>query len=353
MAAATSLIKRLGLALPIIQAPMANAGTPALAAAVSDAGGLGSLGVARLSPDEITHAIRATRALTNPAFNVNLFAPLSVAVEPERIESARRLLAPFYREVGIDAVPEAPKALPYGFEEQFEAILAERPPIVSFTFNLLPPEAMRRIKATGAFVLGTATTVAEARALEAAGVDAIVAQGAEAGGHRGSFLDDAQASAIGLMALVPAIMRAVRLPVVAAGGIMDGAGLRAAFALGAAAAQLGTLFLGCPENTAVNPLYKAAVLDAADRPTVITRVYTGRHARMIRNRYVEAMVPHSDALPGYPTLGALTQPLIQAALARGRSDLVQMLAGQGVARTTAEPAAALVARLARELDTAA
>jgi len=343
------LLKRLGLASQLILAPMASASTPALVAAVANAGGLGSLGTARLAPDEITRAIREFRSLSNQIFNVNLFAPLAVENELAKVENARRLLAPFYRELGLGDPPAVPKPPLFGFEDQLEAVLAERPPIFSFTFNLLPPDAVRRIKATGAYLIGTATTVREARALEAAGVDAIVAQGSEAGGHRGTFMGDFGESQVGLVVLVPAIRRAVSVPVIAAGGIMDVAGVRAALALGADAAQLGTVFLGSPENTAINAPYRATVLDAAEATTVVSRVYSGRYARMIRNRYVAAMLPHMAELPGYPTMGALTQPMIQAAIAQGRGDLVQMLAGQGVARTSAEPAGALVQRLAAEL----
>jgi nitronate monooxygenase len=343
------LLDRLGLTHPVIQAPMANASTPALAAAVSNAGGLGSLGVARMTPDDIGRAIRDTRALTNRAFNVNLFAPVATALDPKKIETARRLLAPFYREVGLAEVPPPPPKASYGFDDQLDAVLAERPPILSFAFNVLPVDTMRRIKASGAFVIGTATNIAEAKALEAAEVDAIVAQGSEAGGHRGTFIGAFEDSLIGLIALVPAIRAAVSLPVVAAGGIMDGAGVKAVLALGADAAQLGTAFLACPENSAVNPIYRRGVLDAAGAVTVVSRAFTGRHARMIKNRVVTALEPHAAELPDFSSMVALIVPLVHAAIEQDRADLVLMLAGQGVARTTNEPAAALVRRFASEI----
>ena len=349
MPAKERLLNRLELNHPIILAPMANASTPALVAAVSNEGGLGSIGAARLAPDAITTAIRDVRAKTNRLFAVNLFAPLPVIVDAAKIETVRRLLEPYYREVGLDEVPAPPVKPPYCFDDQLSAVLDEKPPVVSFTFNLLPVDAMRRVRASGAMTIGTATNVAEARALEEVGVDAIVAQGGEAGGHRGTFIGPFEDSLIGLMALLPAIAGAVRVPVIAAGGIMDGRGIRAALGLGASAAQIGTAFLGCPENSAVNPVYRATVLDAADKPTTIARVYSGRYARMIRNRYVTEMSAHEASLPAYPVMGALTQPFMQAAAAQKRADLAQMLVGQSVARTTDEGAGAIMRRLIAEL----
>jgi len=349
MSAPGTLLDRLEISHPLIQAPMASASTSALAAAVSNAGGLGGLGLARHSPDEIRDAISELRDETNRAFALNLFAPLPVEVDEAKVETARRLLEPYYREVGLDEVPGLPGKPPFSFDDQLTAVLEARPPVISFTFNMLPPDALRRIRATNAVLIGTATNVAEARALEEAGVDAIVVQGSEAGGHRGTFIGPFEDSLIGLISLVPQVAAAVRVPVIAAGGIMDTRGARAALALGAQAVQLGTAFLGCAENTAVNPLYRATVLNAADVATTIARVYTGRPARMVRNRYVTEMLAHAASLPGFPIMALLTMPFMQAAIAQGRVDLMPMLVGQGVALTSGGRADAIVRRVVEGL----
>jgi nitronate monooxygenase len=326
---------------------MASASTPALAAAVSNAGGLGSLGLARASPDEIIAAIQALRGATNRAFNINLFAPLGAAVDRTRLNVACEALEPYYGALGL-ALPPMPKPPPFNFEDQLAAVLAEKPPVVSFTFERLSAPAIAAIKKSGALLIGTATTVEEARALTALGVDAIVAQGAEAGGHRGTFLGPFDRAMIGLTALVPAIIDATGLPVIAAGGVMDGRGVVASLALGAAAVQLGTAFLACPENTVVNPVYLAAVTDPSCGATTVTPAYTGRPARMIANRFTSEMAQHLDTLAPFPLQGALTRPMVEAAIARRVRDFIPMLAGQGAGRARALPAARLVETLVAE-----
>jgi nitronate monooxygenase len=230
-------------------------------------------------------------------------------------------------------------------------VLEERVPVFSFTFGLLPPEDLRALRAAGAFVMGTATSVREARALEAAGVDAIVAQGGEAGGHRGTFLGPPERALTGTLALVPQVVDAVSLPVVAAGGIMDGRGVAAALALGARAASLGTAFLACPESGASRP-YKDALLARAggDDATAITRAFTGRWARGLRNRFLEEL-DGAPVLP-YPLQHALTADLRREAAKAGKPDLLSLWAGQGAPLARARPAAELVRDVARETEEA-
>ena len=344
---------RIGVELPILQAPMAGGpSTPELAAAVSNAGGLGSLAGGYATADALRAEIRRVRALTARPFAVNLFSPdaAAAAPDPAELERAARALAPFRAEVGLGP-PPPPAPLP-PFSERLRVVLEERVPVFSFTFGRLAPEDLAALRAAGAFVMGTATTVREARALEAAGVDAIVAQGGEAGGHRGTFLGPPERALAGTIALVPQLVDAVRLPVVAAGGIMDGRGIAAALALGAAAASLGTAFLACPESGA-SRAYKDALLARAsggDDPTALTRAFSGKAARGLRNRFLEEMA-EAPVLP-YPAQNALTADLRREAARVGKPDLLSLWAGQGAPLARARPAAVLVRELAREADEA-
>lgn len=343
-----TLMQRLGLRHPIIQAPMAGGSDgPALAGAVSAAGGLGSLGAAYLTPEQIGEAARAVRARTNSAFAINLFVPTPPppAFDPA---AALRRVAPFHADLGLPA-PVPPSAQGIDFAAQLAAALASGAQVLSFTFGILPSDAIAAARARGMLLVGTATTVEEALALERAGVDAIVAQGSEAGGHRGTFAGPFEAAMIGTMALVPQVVDAVRLPVVAAGGIMDGRGVAAALALGAVAAQLGTAFLTCDEAGAP-PAFKAAILAAREDGTRVTRAFSGRPARGIVNRFMDAIDgPESaqDILP-FPVQNALTRPLRTAAAKAGRAEFLSLWAGQGVRLARKQPAADLVERLAAE-----
>jgi nitronate monooxygenase len=342
---------RIGIELPILQAPMAGGpSSPALVAAVSNAGGLGSLGGGYQSADALREDIRKTRALTSRPFGVNLFAPEAPEPPaPEDVERAAHALAPFRAEVGLGAPPPIAPFPP--FADRLRVVLEERVPVFSFTFGLLPPEDLRALRAAGVFVMGTATSAREARALEAAGVDAIVAQGSEAGAHRGTFLGPPERALTGTLALVPQVVDAVSLPVVAAGGIMDGRGVAAALALGARAASLGTAFLACPESGASRP-YKDALLARAggDDATAITRAFTGRPARGLRNRFLEEM-DGAPVLP-YPLQHALTADLRREAAKAGKPDLLSLWAGQGAPLARARPAAELVRDLASEAEEA-
>jgi nitronate monooxygenase len=345
-----------GTRYPIVQAPMAGGtDTPDLAAAVSAAGGLGSLGCGYLAPREITAAIERVRALTREPFAVNLFvlsgpgpSPADSDFEPLDRDPAPmlELLGAYHRELRLPP-PALPTSPGVPFAEQVAAVLAARVPVFSFTFGIPPPDVLAAFAAAGTLTVGTATTVREAALLAAAGVDAISAQGAEAGGHRGSFAADFAASMVPTAALVRGIVRDVALPVVAAGGIMDGAGICAALELGAVAAQLGTAFVACPESGA-SAAYKGAILGATDDTTAITRVFSGRPARGLRNRFMTEVEPHADAVLPYPWQNAATRPLRAAAARAGDAGLLNLWAGQGVSRARALPAAELVATLARE-----
>jgi nitronate monooxygenase len=343
---------RLGIDLPIVLAPMAGGiSTPELVAAVSNAGGLGSFGGGYLSGDALREAIRRIRALTSRPFAVNLFAPEPPRdpPPPDDLARAARALAPWRAELGLPPRSAPEPLAPHA--ERMRAVLEEGVPVFSFTFGTLPPEELAALHRTGTFVMGTATTVGEARALEASGVDAVVAQGAEAGAHRGTFLGPPERGLVGTLALVPQLVDALSVPVVAAGGIMDGRGIAAALALGARAAALGTAFLACPESGASRP-YKEALLGLApdDDGTALTRAFTGRAARGLRNRFLEEMA-EAPVLP-YPLQHAMTVDLRREAAKAGKPELLSLWAGQGAPLARALPAAALVRELARETEAA-
>ena len=344
-----SFAQQLGIEHPLVQAPMAGAGTPQLAAAVSNAGGLGSLGAGYLEPQALLDQTAQTRALTSQPFALNLFV-LPDDVEPDMAAVARaraRLDALMERE-GLDVRTSLPARWSPRFSEQFAALCEARPAVASFAFGLLAPAQMRELKRRDIAVIGTATTAAEARAWAECGADAVCVQGAEAGGHRGGFLHAGQTPLIGLFALIPlAVAACDGVPVIAAGGIMDGAGMVAAEALGASASQLGTAFLACPESAAAEA-WKHDLANAEDHHIATIRSFSGRAARGLRNRYVEAMEGIADGLPAYPVLNALTAPLRRVAAAAGRADLVSEWCGQAAARARPQPAAELVARLMHE-----
>jgi nitronate monooxygenase len=339
----TPVTELLGIEHPILLAPMASAGTPAMAAAVSEAGGLGALGSAVLPVDELRRQAAAVRAATGRPFQLNFFCHERPAFESRMAAEARERLAPLYEELGLGAPPE-PSVPPHHFdEERLEALLEIRPPVASFHFGLPPEAALAAIREAGIKLLATATSVEEARELEAGGVDAVVAQGAEAGGHQGNFEKTAQGAPVGTLALVPQIVDAVELPVIAAGGIGDGRGLAAALALGAGGAQLGTAFLLCPES-AIPAAYREALRAARATDTVLTRSASGRPARMLRNRLpaeVEALLP-------YPAQRSLVAPLSEADLRA----FLPMFSGQAMTLAREVPAAELVAAIAAECDRA-
>jgi len=328
------------LPIPIIQAPMVGASLDALTIAVSAAGGLGTLAAATLAPDEIGPAVAAIRSATDAPFGVNLLMAPKAAPSPAELDAALARLAPWYAQAGAD-LPEAPNRFAHDFEAQLAALTEAAPPMASFTFGVLRPDQVRALQRAGSHVIGTATTVAEARAWAEAGADGVCAQGFEAGGHRGHFLAEPPASLVGTLPLVATIRAAVDLPVIAAGGIMDGRGVAAALALGADAAQMGTAFLLAAEAVTPAPWRRAAET-VGDDATRLTRAFTGRHARGIENRFMREMRPVEDEVPAYPVQNRLTQPLRAAAVARGDPDMISLWAGQGVRLARRGAAAELV-----------
>lgn len=343
---AYELRARLGASHPIIQAPMAAANTPELVAAVSNAGGLGMFGAAYLSPQQIAEAIAAIRARTDRPFGINLFAGgrgASIGVDST---PALSVLGPLHDEVGLPP-PSAPQSPPDAFAAQIDTVIAEGVSIFSCTFGIPDETALATLKRHGVFTIGTATTVVEATMLEAAGVDAIVAQGSEAGAHRGTFAAPFDAAMIGTMALVPQVVDAVRVPVIASGGIMDGRGIVAAEALGASAVQMGTAFLTCPE-TGVPAAHKSAIRSSRAEQTVVTRVFSGRPARGIENDFVRAWAGHDEAILPFPLQNAATRPLRNVAASRDDARFLSLWSGQAGSLARDLPAGDLVRQLVQE-----
>lgn len=342
----TVSLERLGLRSPVIQAPMAGGGdTAALVAAVNEAGGLGFVGSAYLTDTQIAERALDIRSRTALPFGINLFAPTPPPGPAPMTAEALARLAPFHAELGLPA-PERPSYAGDGFDRQFAALLDSGAAYYSVTFGLPPADSVAAAKARGMRVLGTATTVAEAVALERAGVDAVIAQGSEAGGHRGSFIGDPAANLVGTMALVPQVADAVTVPVIASGGIMDGRGIAAALALGAAAVQMGTVFLTSDE-AGIPEAHKAAILSAREDQTRLTRAFSGRPARGIVNRFMEVVEsPQApDAVLPFPLQNTLTRPLRTAAGKAGRAEFLSLWAGQGLRLAQRRPAGELVAEL--------
>lgn len=346
---ANAITTRLQVKWPILQAGMAGGTTtPELVAAVSEAGGLGTLGAGYMSAGQIRDAIRAIRARTDKPFAVNLFIPESYDGSQPVAESVSNVMNEVRERLGIPADPEVTRfAEP--FEEQMAVVIEERVPVCSFTFGVSEKRWLAELKQRGIITIGTATTVREAIALEASGVDMIAAQGSEGGGHRGSFLPDSPSNLIGTMALVPQIVDRVDIPVIAAGGIMDGRGIAAAFALGAQAVQLGTAFLTCVESGA-HPQYKRSVRETSDEATVITRAFSGKSARGIENEFMTLLAPHDHELPPYPVQNALTRDIRNAAAKQDRTEYLSMWAGQAASLSREMSAGELVASLVEETE---
>lgn len=347
----TPLSAMLGVALPIVQGPFGGGNsTPPLAAAVSNAGGLGSYGAVGLPPEEIRAVIRDIASRTPKPFNINLWVPIrgedDVVPSVDQTERSLRNVRPILQKLGLNDPAPVSQAT---FDSQVEALLEARPPVWSFVMGVPDAAMLHAAKARGIKTIGTATTMDEAVAIAAAGADAVVASGSDAGGHRGSFLRPVEASLVGTMSLVPQIASVVSIPVIAAGGIADGRGIVAALALGAHGVQVGTAFLASPESGAP-PVHKAALGRPEARSTRLTRAITGRHARGIENELMRSLEACSEDILPYPAQHALTSALRKTAGTLGRAEWLALWAGQSAASARAMPAAEIVATLVREAD---
>lgn len=344
-----TLQKLLGIELPIIQAPMAGAQDNALAVAVSNAGGLGSLPCAMLGVDAMRKELAAIRTQTTKPFNVNFFCHKQPEPSIERETIWRAALSPYLKEYGIDAntIPAGPGRLPFSAEAA-DALSEFRPAVVSFHFGLPVPDLLARVRSWGAKILSSATTVDEALWLEARGVDAIIAQGLEAGGHRGIFLSEDLNTQLGTFALVPQIVRAVKIPVIAAGGIADPKGVAAAVALGASGVQIGTAYMLCTEAT-TSAVHRATLKSDAARVTALTNLFTGRPARGIVNRLMRELGPISAAAPAFPLATSAIAPLRAKAESLGRGDFSPLWAGQNPSGCKEVSATVLTRELASAL----
>lgn len=329
---------------PIIQAPMAGACTPALVAAVSNGGGLGSLGAAPMKPDLLRAQIQKIRALTGRPFNINLFAPASEHFDADAMlgDAARALLEKYHQELGLGELP-APSGIFGPAEQQLEVLLEEKVPVISFHFGLAAHH-VSAIHAAGLKVICSATTIEEAVHLECLGCDAVIAQGSEAGGHRGTFMGDFQRGLIGTMALVPQIVDAVSVPVIAAGGIMDARGIVACKALGASGVQMGTAFLGCHES-GIPDVWREQLKASSPSRTTVTTVMSGKPARGLANRYIQDMEALEEAPMPYPLQYALSGAIRKKAAQQGNPDFLAMWSGQGVGMLQELPAAELLKAL--------
>lgn len=349
----TEFTRQLGLTLPVVQGPFGGGlSTARLAATVANSGGLGSYGAHHLPADRIGVVADEIRALTSRTFALNLWVSDHDAgglhLGHEEFERTWRVFEPYFRELGVDK-PEPPTRYHPAFDDQIDALLAARPPVFSFVFGIPTTRVLAECRRRGIATLGAATSIAEAQALEAAGVDAIVATGFEAGGHRPSFLASAEESLMGTFALIQLIAARVALPVIAAGGIADARGVRAALTLGAQAAQIGTAFLAC-EESGTTDAHRAMLFSERAQHTALTRAFSGRLARGLRNRWTEDMSSRLNEIAPFPVQGWFVSQLRPAAVAAGRTDLVSLWSGQIAPNLRHRSATALMQALQDELS---
>jgi nitronate monooxygenase len=342
------ILELFGIQLPIIQAPMAGSVLSEMVVAVSEAGGLGSLPCALLSLEQTRNELETIRRQTGRPINVNFFCHTPPRLDANREALWRKRLQRYYVELRLDQNKPVPSANRAPFDDKIcDLVIEFHPEVVSFHFGLPDEKLLRKAKHTGAKIVSSATSVDEARWLEDRGCDAIVAQGYEAGGHRGIFLTEDVSTQAGTMALVPQVVDAVKVPVIAAGGIADARGIVAAFALGAAAVQVGTAYLLCPEAK-ISPVYREALRNATDNQTTLTNIFTGRPARGIVNRAIRELGPMSDNVPEFPLAAAAFGPLRSNSEATGSGDFTPLWSGQAARLARELPAAELTKRLARE-----
>ncbi|MBY0148209.1 nitronate monooxygenase family protein [Neobacillus niacini] len=317
---------------PIIQAPMAGGITTSkLVAEVSNAGGLGMIGAGYMTPAQIRDQIKEIKQLTKKPFGINLFVPNDFSYTENEVNKANQLLQPIRNHLQIhhDHTIDLPTSdqIIKTFNEQIKVVIEERIPVCSFTFGIPSEEVIADLRRNDVILIGTATTVEEAIEVEKSGMDMVVVQGSEAGGHRGNFISESHNSLIGLMSLIPQIVDHVSIPVIAAGGIMDGRGLTASLCLGAMGVQMGTAFLTCIESGAQQK-YKEAILHASEDQTVLTRTFSGKWARGIKNKFIVEMEKYEDVLPEFPVQNTLTQPIRKASSSQQNADYLSLWSGQ-------------------------
>jgi nitronate monooxygenase len=332
MVAENVLTKLLSIEYPIVQAPMAGGITTSkLVAAVSNSGGLGMIGAGYMTPMQIREQVREIKQLTSNPFGINLFVPNEFHVTVNEISTAQQKLNQIRKQLNLESkenmdIPTVTDVF-NNFTEQIQVVIEEKVPICSFTFGIPSKQVIAELKQYNIILMGTATTVREAVENEKAGIDLVVAQGSEAGGHRGSFINGDQESLIGLMSLIPQIVDIVSIPVIAAGGIMDGRGLQASICLGAKGVQMGTAFLSCVESGA-HPVYKEAILHAKEDDTVLTRSFSGKWARGINNEFISEMKDHEPSIPEYPVQNTLTQDIRKTSASQNNPAFMSLWSGQ-------------------------